>query len=283
MPLSADGCLVDQTPMSTQSTNIVQHAPPLYGQHILDQLYADMDQTGFMTPAPQSGMNTPFYNQSRHGSSENLAVQDGAAHPAGAVPPAALSSRLQTLNALSRNSSFLGRQPGNGTGSSTPHHQPRESDGGYFGTNGSNGTNGDSGQQSNPLSRRTSEEDDHRATVSNMTSGQQTPEHIDFSDLGDLTKVPSYATAIKTPVRGMSYTDTVPNYEVATSAPPSPQRGFSNPHSPGTGSNGGTPNTERSNPMASLGFTPIHPPPAAHTGDSDEGRRLHILQNRDRH
>jgi hypothetical protein len=119
-----------------------------------------------------------------------------------------------------------------------------------------------------------------------MTSGQQTPEHIDFSDLGDLTKVPSYATAIKTPVRGMSYTDTVPNYDVAISAPPSPQRGFSNPYFAGAGSNGGTPNTERRNPMASLGFTPIHPPhppPAAHTGDTDEGRRLHILQNRDRH
>lgn len=278
MPLSADGCLVDQTPMSTQSTDIVQHAPPLYGQHVLDQLYADMDQTGFMTPAPQSGMNTPFYTQSRHGSSENLAALNGAAHPAGAVPPADLSNML--LN-ISRNRSFLGRHPGNGTGNTTPHHQPRESDGGYFGANAINGSNGNSGQQSNPLSRRTSEEDDHRATVSNMTSGQQTPEHIehDFSDLGDLTKVPSYATAIKTPVRGMSYTDSVPNYSPPTAG------GLSTPHVRST-SNGGTPNVERRNPLADFGFTPIHAPqapPAAHTGDTDEGRRLHILQHRDRH
>lgn len=287
MPLNSDGALVDQTPMSTQSTDMGQHAPPLYGEHILDQLYADMDQTGLMTPAPQSGMNTPFYSQSRHGSSENLASLDGAVHPAGAVAPAALSSRLQNLNALSRNSSFLGRFPGNASGSNTPHHHPRDTDANHTGTDGS------SGQQSNPLSRRTSEEDEPRAAVSNMASGQQTPEHIDFTDLGDLTKVPSYATAVKTPVRGMSYTDAVPNYDTAVSAPPSPEHSFHNGYfsgaQPATGtspnrSNGTSPNRSRHNPMASLGFTPIHtphPPPAAHMGDTDEARRLIMLQNRD--
>jgi len=284
MPLNSEGALIDQTPMSTESTDIVQHAPPLYGQHILDQLYADMDQTGLMTPAPQSGMNTPFYSQSRHGSSENLAAFDGAVHPAGAVPPAALSSRLQNLNAVSRNSGFVGRYPGNGSGSNTPHHQSRDSEAGHT------RTNGNSGHQSNPLSRRTSEEEEHHMGVSNMTSGQHTPEHIDFSDLGDLTKVPSYATAVKTPVRGMSYSDALPNYDTATSAPPSPQRGFVNPYFAGAETtNGPSPSRERGNPMASLGFTPIHPttplhPPAAvHTGDTDEARRLHIIQNRDRH
>ncbi|TVY20690.1 putative HECT-type ubiquitin ligase-interacting protein creD [Lachnellula arida] len=289
MPLTSDGALVDQTPMSTQSTDIVQHAPPLYGEHILDQLYADMDQTGLMTPAPHSGMNTPFYAQSRHGSSENLsASHDGSAHPTGAVPPAALSSRLQNLNALSRNSSFVGRYPGNGSGGNTPHHHSRDSEASHT------PTNGHSGRQSNTLSRRTSEEEDHPAVVSNMASGQHTPEHIDFSDLGDLTKVPSYATAVKTPVRGMSYSDALPNYNTATSAPPSPQHTFANhQNSYFVGAeihNGGsTPHRERANPMASLGFTPIHPvtplhpPVAAHTGDIDEERRLHVLQHRDRH
>src|ERR1019366_6396703 len=101
-----DGRLVDLTPLSTQTTDIIQHAPPLYGEHVLDQLYADVDQSGMMTPAPQSGMNTPFYNQSRAGSSENLAALAGEPHSSGAVTPAALSSRLQNLNMGSRNNSF---------------------------------------------------------------------------------------------------------------------------------------------------------------------------------
>ncbi|TVY83199.1 putative HECT-type ubiquitin ligase-interacting protein creD [Lachnellula suecica] len=275
MPLDAQGALVDQTPMSTQSRDVVQYAPPLYGQHVLDQLYADMDQSGFMTPAPQpqSGRGTPFYSQSRHGSSENLASLDEAAHPAGAVPPAALSSRLQNLNSLPRNSSFLGRYPGTGSGAHTPHHSSRDSDAGYF------GAHSHSGQHSTALSRRTSEEDEHRNGVSTMTSGQHTPEHIDFTEMGDLTKVPSYGTAVKTPVRGMSYIEAVPNYDSAVSAPPSPQRAFSNIHAEVP--NSVSPGRERGNPMASIGFTPIHGP-AVHAGD-DEGRRLHILQNRDRH
>ncbi|KAH8684612.1 arrestin domain-containing protein [Tricladium varicosporioides] len=284
MPLTADGCLVDQTPMSTQTTDMVQHAPPLYGEHILDQLYADMDQTGYMTPAPQSGMNTPFYNQSRHGSSENLTSMDGAVHPAGAVPPAALSSRLQNLNNGSRNSSFLRRHPGSQSGANTPHTQPhQDTQDGYFGNHRDSPNH--SGHSSNPLSRRTSEEEDHRAAISNMTSGQHTPEHIDFSELGDLTKVPSYSTAVKTPVRGVSYNDTLPDYNAAISAPPSPEHRFSNLAPNGTESPGsdGTINGNPRNPLSPFGFTPIHAPPLAHTGDVDERRRLHILQSRDRH
>jgi hypothetical protein len=80
MPLDESGNLLDQTPLSTQSTDITSHAPPLYGEHVLDQLYADMEQSGLQTPAPQSGMNTPFYAQSRTGSAENLASLNSIAN-----------------------------------------------------------------------------------------------------------------------------------------------------------------------------------------------------------
>ncbi|KAH8803809.1 carbon catabolite repression protein-like protein cred [Hyaloscypha sp. PMI_1271] len=208
MPLTSDGRLVDQTPMSTQSTDIVQHAPPLYGEHVLDQLYADVDQSGMMTPAPQSGMNTPFYNHSQTGSAENLTALTSGPHPSGAVPPAALSSRLQDLNLGSRNSSFRQLHQGGESGGNTPHSQPHtDGEAGYFDHSGSN---------SNPLSRRTSEEE---GGVSNMTSGQHSPQHIDFSELGDLTKVPSYRTAVQTPMRSTSYNNAaLPNYEAAVSA-----------------------------------------------------------------
>jgi hypothetical protein len=266
MPLTADGCLVDQTPMSTQSTDITAHAPPLYGEHVLDQLYADMEQSGFMTPAPQSGMNTPFNGLSRAGSSENLAsVGDMASIPDGAVAPAALSSRLQSLNAGSRNSSFLRRQAGSSSGGNTPHSVPHYDEGGYF----------DNGHHSNSLSRRTSEEDNHD---SNMTSGQHTPEHIDFTDLGDLTKVPSYSTAVKAPIRGMSYSDALPNYDDAISAPPSPERTFSRPAITSGASE--VANGHTRNQLSNLGFTPIGAPQPVHLGDGDERRRLHLLRSR---
>jgi len=245
----------------------------------LDQLYAGVDQAGIMTPAPQSGMNTPFYSLSRAGSSDNLASMDVDFHPNGAVPPAALSSRLQNLNAGSRNNSFRRLPHHAASGANTPHHQSHnENDSGYF------NQNNHSGQNSNPLSRRVSEEE-NQGGMSNLTSGQHTPEHIDYSDLGDLTKVPSYRTAVKTPIRGMSYNDVLPNYDAAISAPPSPVRTFSGPATSGPDNSTNGINA-RTNGVASLGFTPIHPPPPAHMpthiGDGDERRRLHVLQNRGR-
>lgn len=266
MPMSADGCLLDQTPLSTQSYDIGSHAPPLYGEHVLDQLYADMEQTGLMTPAPQSGMNTPFYNHSASGSGshENLAALGQEALPNGAVPPAALSSRLQNLNANSRNNSSR-RLYGHGSGSNTPH--PVISEGevpGYFDGH-------PSGHSSTLLSRRTSEEENH---TSNVASGYQTPEHLDYSEL---SKVPSYSTAIKTPMRGMSYNDALPNYNTATSAPPSPVRTFSTVHTPGADS--GTNHSRSASALSHLGFTPIHPTAPGHS-DVDEARRLQILRNR---
>lgn len=271
MPMTADGRLVDQTPMSTQTVNVIQHAPPLYGEHVLDQLYADVDHTGIMTPAPQSGMNTPFPGLSRAGSHENLSSLNDAAHLSnGAVQAAILSSRLQNLNQNSRNSSFR-RLHGN-SGSNTPLHGEPD----YFDQNHSGSQSGNhSNHHSNPMSRRGSEDGNHHH--SQTPSGQQTPDTVDYTNL---TKVPSYGTAIATPARGMSYTEAVPNYAMATSAPPSPERRFSNPTTPGA--EGADPMRRGHHPFASFGFTPMQPPAPAHNADTDERRRLHILQSRGR-
>ncbi|ATZ56425.1 hypothetical protein BCIN_13g02620 [Botrytis cinerea B05.10] len=310
MPLTAEGALVDQTPTSNaQSTSVSAHAPPLYGEHVLDQLYADMDQSGLMTPMPQSGMNTPFYAQSRAGSSENLSTSPESHHPAGAVPPAALSSRLQNLNTNlnSGRNSFLRRYGGSGSGGNTPHHND-DHQGGYFDSHHGHSASSATAR-SNPLSRRGSFNDEHHpdATSTTMSSGYHTPEHLDYNEMGDLTKVPSYTTALKTPVRGMSYTEALPNYESAISAPPSPtlhaSTGPSTPHehpldsahshshshsSSHSHSHADThrhhhgPGFLRRNPFSSMGFTPLHPPSHAHPGEADERRRLHLLQHRDR-
>lgn len=201
-----------------------------------------------MTPGPgtQSGINTPFYAQSRSGSFENLNSLDSVAN--GAVPPSALTARLQSLNgngALSRNNSFMRRPNHNGSGGNTPHPILEESSQpphDYFDFPHSSG--GHSRADSNPMSRRPSDEEMHTNAlampalhisspgghgISNPTSGTHTPEHIDYppEDLELLNKVPSYTTALKTPVRGLSYHENwdLPNYDTAISRPSSPTRG----------------------------------------------------------
>jgi len=252
--INENGTLVDQSPAATQAP--VQHAPPNYGEHVLDQLYADMDTSGIMTPAVQSGMNTPFYSHSRGGSVDNLATENnhspsGAQN--GAPSPDALSNRLQDLHmssrtTISRNNSFR-RLPENHSGGNTPHHH--------------------SGNQSTAQSRRASEEDDTR-----LASGPSTPEHIDYADF---TKVPSYQTAVKTPVPRTNPLDArLPDYETAISAPPSPAREFVSParngavngnvngygNGSGSGSGSGTPPGGEG--LASVGFTAVQSASAAH-------------------
>ncbi|KIN01286.1 hypothetical protein OIDMADRAFT_123732 [Oidiodendron maius Zn] len=254
MPLNSDGCLVDQTPHSTQSVDIASHAPPLYGEHILDQLYAGMDQPGLITPAPQSGMNTPFYNHSQTGSSENLASINQPIDLNGVITPAALSSRLQNLDITSRNSSFTRMQQALHSGGNTPHPEAGSSNSPHPAAHG------------NVLSRRTSEEEEHNSGVSNLTSGQHTPEHIDYSELGDLSKVPSYSTAVRAPIPSTTSPAALPDYEAAVSAPASPNLNLESPVSPDIGNY-----SDRSR----------RPPSGLHVTDIEETRRLHLLQRRD--
>jgi hypothetical protein len=295
MPIDESGNLLDQTPNGSFSVDIDAHAPPLYGEHILDQLYADIDPSGFRTPAPQSGMSTPYFNQSRSrsGSNENINSMDGIA--GNEVRPDALSSRLQNLDvdlsSSSRNSSGLFRRgPATGSGGNTPLRQG-------YGSTGSmqNSVPGPFDQspeeillsRSNPLPRRTSEEDSIDGQGSGRTTGRHTPEHIDYSEI-DLSKVPSYSTAIRAPARGMSYTEAeaLPNYETAISAPPSPQGGYSALATVAEAPVQEANNTDNNNvsggrpwsPLAGMGLT-LH---RGHSMDADAHRRLHLLQARGR-
>jgi hypothetical protein len=293
MPIDESGNLLDQTPNGNLSVDIDAHAPPLYGEHVLDQLYADLDLSGFRTPAPQSGMSTPYFNQSlsRSGSNENVTSMDGIARTE--VQPEALSSRLQNLdgglNSSSRNGSgFFRRNHGSGSGGNTPLRHGHSSTGSMQNSiprTFDHFVDESVLSRSNPLSRRTSEEDDIGGQGSGRTTGRHTPEHIDYSE-ADLSKVPSYSTAIRAPARGLSYTDAeaLPNYETAISAPPSPQGGYA-----ALASVAETPIQEMNhtdtsnvsgarpwNPLAGAGLT-FH---RGHTMDEDAHRRLHLLQAR---
>ncbi|KAI1101753.1 hypothetical protein F4804DRAFT_343748 [Jackrogersella minutella] len=282
MPLDEEGNLVSQAPENASEaaeSESSSMAPPGYGMHVLDQLYEDMDPNGLMTPAVQSGVNSPFYAQSRAGSSENLAAMAHAA----AVPPAALSSRLQnvSLDESRRNESYTSVT--SGSGATTPFH-PHEGE-----------QTGDSSQgHSTELSRQTSEEE-HSA----HTGGHHTPpEHTEFLDMAELSKVPSYATATRAPLpRSNSYTGPIalPDYQTAISSlssPNTPTRIVINDplatiteasHAEGdatTTSDTGSRSTSRANSANrhSIGFNFF----AGHAavGGTDSERRLRLIQGR---
>lgn len=315
MPIDEDGCLVDQTPTNPQAVEIGAGAPPLYGQHILDQIYGGLDPSGYTTPGLGTGMNTPFYGHSQSGSAEDLTSLDGIAN--NAIPPSALTARLQNLNSLPRNNSFMRRHHHTGSGGNTPHPIP-EGNGagalpaahasGYFdlphNSHSASHSRGHSAPNSNPMSRRTSDEMHTDASslypptpgvggTSNPISGTHTPEHVDYApnDLESLNKVPSYTTALKTPARGISYSENwnLPNYETAISRPSSPlpsrgnSTGYHTPEVLGSPVRGAT--SSNTSPIAMRGAGAAHarshtsPMPRSHSvlGISTLSNILHGL------
>ncbi|KAH7119674.1 carbon catabolite repression protein cred [Dendryphion nanum] len=182
-----DPSVLSSTAMEDEAN---RNAPPTYGLHQLDELYNDIDPSGFMTPGGirslgNSGANTPFYGHSRSGSAEDITSLDAITNDdeassrgvtnGGGASASALQHRLQNLSLTSNNRSTRyvpGRQ--HSSGGSTPQD--------YFGS----------------------------ATEYDMAA---------------LSRTPSYNTAVRTPGprTPISYQD-LPSYEIATSRPSSPSR-----------------------------------------------------------
>ncbi|PFH60597.1 hypothetical protein XA68_10698 [Ophiocordyceps unilateralis] len=200
VPFDEQGNLMGQTAGSALAgQEAAAMAPPGYGEHVLDQLYEDVEPVGFHTPGlqsgVQSGVSSPFYAHSRTGSADNLAAMANSAP----IAPAALSSRLAdvSLDAPRRNSSY------------TSMHSV------------SDRMSPNAGRSSEPpsasLTRSNSREDHSR---------RNSTEHVEMDevDLADLNRVPSYATAVRTPARLRTQTGNfaVPDYQTALNAPRTP-------------------------------------------------------------
>ena len=86
-----------QNPRAMASEAMNALAPPVYGDHRLDQLYVDFDRSGYDTPGPlSSGAATPLSSSSRNASIEDLASMDTIANSNGTA--CALQSRLSSLS-----------------------------------------------------------------------------------------------------------------------------------------------------------------------------------------
>ncbi|KAK3905237.1 hypothetical protein C8A05DRAFT_12925 [Staphylotrichum tortipilum] len=210
MPLDQDGNLVQQLPSGAarEAANI---APPAYEHHRLDQLYDDIDPMGIHSPiGGRSGVNSPFRALSRAGSTENL---HSMAHGA-AVQPDQLAHRLHSmsLDERHRNTSWNSAASG-GLGSRAESILPSSDESHHH-------HHHHTPPPSAPLTRHNSGE----------PSGSSTPpEHLDFPEISELSKVPSYQTAVKTPVSRPRVSEglALPDYRTAlsapSSAPPSPR------------------------------------------------------------
>ena len=236
--------LVDQTPVAARraiENDIARYAPPLYGDHQLDQLYSDIDFSGYPTPGNFSTPSTPLGTHSRNTSSENIsslattraggsgAVANGMS--AGDVSAAALRSRLQNIRSRPTPRANESRP-------SSPGISPEDSRRGSDANRGHSGdyfSSGDSSRRSNSrgsanesravtpardgsstrsratLSRRTSDED-----YNNIPSGARTP-GPQFLEVEYLSRVPSYATALRVSARTPYSGPDLPSYGAAVS------------------------------------------------------------------
>lgn len=246
-PNEDQSVVVDPSVLSAQAIQDVvnQNAPPTYGLHQLDELYNDIDPSGFMTPGGHgsivnSGSNTPFYGHSRSGSIEDLTSMDAVAHQTGGGASAtALHNRLQNLN-LSQNSRSTRFAPSrqHSSGGSTPHSMPDDA----------------------PI----------HAPPSNYFAGAEAIHNQADYDMEALARTPSYNTAVRTPARNPISED-LPTYEIATSRPSSPSRtptrsGQTTP-SPARSLDTLTEETERNTHMNSRRVSPRRSP-----GTTDDGR-----------
>lgn len=259
LPVGDDQCVSANTDQVATAHAIHEgspEAPPTYGLHQLDQLYNDIDTGAFM-----SGINTPFNvsTLSRTGSAENLrAVTDSPhtnGHSSGDSSPSA--SQLESrLVALQEGQELM--SPGIDHDFAHPESFPslplNESNGSFVhpplnaGSRSSSlrylaHTQHHSRQASGQGYAPTSAQPSSTSTTSTAPEVQQVSSPIQISgeyDMEALARIPSYNTAVRTPLSRSPGQEGLPTYDDATSAPSSPD----------------------------LRDAGIQPPPQAHTHDA---------------
>ncbi|KAF2139396.1 uncharacterized protein K452DRAFT_289949 [Aplosporella prunicola CBS 121167] len=227
---AASGELIERA-MHAEAT---QAAPPTYADHQLDQMYSGIDPSGYRTPGGwngsplQSGYATPFYTQSRRNSVDDLPSSlpssiDGVA--GNGASASQLHSRLTRLS-ISQNgssprpSSYFSRNSSrHSSGTNTPHHPIQPS--------GPNSPLGDDSQTSSGRVSHNSNNHSRRGSVVNDYFGPMDDNQYDY-DMETLSRIPSYNTAVRTPVR-TPISEDLPSYAIATSRPSSPNHDLQRP------------------------------------------------------
>ncbi|KAK9479640.1 hypothetical protein V1514DRAFT_291267 [Lipomyces japonicus] len=244
------------------------NAPPCYSDHIYDRLWEDISTSGMNTPI-NSGANTPFI-RSRRNSGENAeALGFTAIDTQRAQLQAGLSAlALSQANATGPSSqdSYFPSRP---SGSISPlgAMTPITNEGGIVGFTGLD-------QASNlHLSRGTSPFDSP-AMPSTPLTPLDTEDRLEH-DLTSLSRVPSYSTALKTPVNddGTAITD-LPTYDDNEENRPS--SGIRSTRSSGPSSRASSPSA----PAISRSHSAVQLGGRSRSFFDDAARRLRLVQER---
>lgn len=198
LSLNADGCLRSQAQQRLQVADIILHPPPQYGKHILDQLYPSTDQSNGMTPGSQSRISSPVYNHGRSGLLENLGPLDGSVYPT-RIPPLIFSFTLPSFDATDLRRRLTGLRSRERTvnlDTGLSDYRP------------------DQAEHIDGLNGHTYED---YGGITYLTSSRDTSEHVDYSNLGDINKVPSYSTALRAPIPSSASSAVLPDYVAAVS------------------------------------------------------------------
>jgi hypothetical protein len=226
-------------------------APPQYGRHYLDQIYSDVSLSGFVSRAA-SGPATPagMAALSRRASSDNMISLGGivdAQH--GSAVPQLLHSRLTSLQESEGNQSQPWLQtvssPPDASGSHAADHSTPPSAASLL--------RQPIGVQLSTISMPASSTPSSQANSAprpgtNITTTSAVESGF---DLDQLSRVPSYNTALRTPDAVTPLSDCPPSYIIATSRSPSPP--ISAATATGASSRAPSP-THLSNPQASASF-----------------------------
>lgn len=219
LPIDENHNLVNQTGQGAIVADALNDlTPPQYGEHQFDQLYSEIDTSGYATPGgPMSGFNTPMQARSRSVSGDNITTIE--AMRSSEFPINALQNRLNNLEG------HLPRDRSNLSASLETDHDSPSAPVENVDNRDQHATNvssdppdlrepADQGR-GNSLSRSASEDSAEGA------SAAQSPSHVEFT-AEDLAKVPSYTTALRSNPRMLS--SGLPTYQSATgvalSSPP---------------------------------------------------------------
>ncbi|ERF75512.1 hypothetical protein EPUS_08326 [Endocarpon pusillum Z07020] len=304
LALNENNELVDQTPVAARraiETDISHAVPPLYRDHQLDQMYSDVDFSGYSTPGNFSIPSTPFGSHSRNLSSENLSSLDTVMPGGTEVPSSSITSGDVSAAALRHRLQNLRSRPAPPTPESLPEPGPDSlrrplatnsvHQGDYFSRGCSSrrshsrssptrsrsvtpGQDRSSLVSEDNFSRRTSDED-----YITMPTGTQTP-GPQYLEVEYLSRIPSYSTAVRASARTPYSGSDLPTYDAATSLSASPNAASvlaeQASSSRGRGPIAGIPGPGTSSPRGgSLLFTTGNPHEPGRTGRNGMSGNMH--------
>lgn len=203
--MDEDNTIRGSASMNDSSEIHGSYAPPRYDDHYLDRLYDGISHDRFETPLP-SGVNTPVV-LSRNNSHENLAtlsVMDSGRISGTASPlriPDASSGRWSANRSRTGTPAFSS-PPTVGAFSDDELAARLDSHGDYFSSRTGRSTRSGSGP-----STRTHSPEDPRGEDENL-------------DVNELSKVPSYTTAVRQGTKNLGSTSSLPQYEDGSRSAP---------------------------------------------------------------